>query len=142
MKSLKMLMMAALSILTISLFAQSNTTKSKKELMKMEVMKIHTTPQAIITEASAKDGFASNLSPKEQLKRNVVKWNAVTRNNDVAGTNSGKCPDCLSLSNLSPKEQMKMKEMDLLVCSMSAGIASGKIGKCAICGMDLVAVNK
>jgi len=149
MKSLKTLMMAALTILTISVVAQNSTTKppkeqlsiSKKEQMKMEVMKIQINPSKYITTEDYSKGLVSNLSPKEQMKRNVMKLNSVSRYQDVAVNKPGKCPACLNVLNLSPKEQMKMKVMDLYNCPMSSGSATDKAGKCSICGMDLTAVK-
>ena len=150
MKSLKTLMMAALTILTISVVAQNTTTKppkeqlsiSKKEQMKMEVMKIQTAiPKYIITGDYSKGAFVSNLSLKEQMKTNVMKLNSVNSYQDIAVNKSGKCPACLNVLNLSPKEQMKMKVMDLYNCPMSSGSATDKAGKCSLCGMDLTAVT-
>lgn len=150
MKSLKTLMMAVLTILTISVVAQNSTIKSpkeqlsisKKEQMKMEVMKIqYAIPNYITTGDYSKGAFVSSLSPKEQMKRNVMKLNSVNSYQDVAVNKSGKCPVCLNVLNLSPKEQMKMKVMDLYNCPMSSGSATDKAGKCSICGMDLTAVK-
>jgi hypothetical protein len=147
MKSLKMLMMAALSILTISVFAQSNTTISKKEQMKMEVMKIYTSPgnyDVTINNTGnyAPGSFASNLSSKEQMKIGVMKLNAGTHYNEVAIDKSAMCTKCVALSNLAPKEQMKMKVMGLYNCPMSADMSGNMSGKCSsMCGMDLTAAK-
>ncbi len=150
MKSLKMLMIAGLTILTISVFSQNNTTrfsqdqlaKSKKELMKMEVMKMQTSPNDfVVTGQYSKGGLVSTLSPKEQMKRNVMRLNNATQYTDVAVNKSGKCPMCVTMSNLSPKEKMKMTVMALNTCPMNAGIPGIDADKCSICGMDLSAVN-
>ena len=145
MKSLKTLMMAALTILTISVVAQNNTTKSpkeklsisKKEQMKMEVMKIQTSPTDFVTRAVINNSIALNLSAKELMKARVMKSNTSAQNYTVALNRSGKCTACLTLVNLSPKEQMKMKVMALDKCSMIAGTLSHEANKCSICGMDL-----
>jgi hypothetical protein len=122
MKSLKILMMATLTILTISVVAQNSTTKppkerltiSKKEQMKMEVMKIQSAiPNYITTGDYSKGAFVSNLSLKEQMKRNVMKLNSVNSYPNISVNKSGKCPACLNVLNLSPKEQMKMKVMGM-----------------------------
>ena len=143
-----MLIMAALSIMTIAVFAQNNTTKSpqeqltksNKELMKMEVMKIPTYPNGYVTTGIyLKKGIVTNLSPKEQMKTSVIKVNAAIQYQDIASNNSDKCPECFTLSNLSQKEQMKMKVMDLFTCPMSLGTAGHSSDKCSICGMDLTA---
>jgi hypothetical protein len=129
MKSLKMLMMAALTILSTSVFAQNETTKAskeevmmdksgkysvcdmdltklKKEQMKMKVMKIYTCQKEynVTSDMPGKystGGFALNLSPKEQMKRDALKSYTGPQYPDVAIYKT--------LINLSPKEQMKMK---------------------------------
>lgn len=150
MKSFKMLMMAALTILTISVFSQNiiskspeeQVTNSKKESMKMDVMKIQTfLKDFTTTRAYSKKGLVSNLYPKDQMKSIVMNLNNVTPYYDVANDKSGKCSECLTVSNLTPKEQLKMKVIDLYTCQMSSGAASDESGKCAICGMDLTTVK-
>jgi hypothetical protein len=140
-----MLMMAALTILTINVFAQSNSNKSqqeqftnsKKELMKMEVMKIQISPKDFVTSGAVNNSIVSNLSAKEQMKTSVIKLNTGVQNYTVAVNKSGMCAACLTLSNLSAKEQMKMTAMALDKCPMNAGTPGHEAKKCAICGMDL-----
>lgn len=143
-----MLMMAAFTIVTIAVFAQNNTTKfpqeqltkSNKELMKMEVMKIPTYSNVFVTTSEySKNDLVTNLSIKEQMKTSVIKVNAATQYQDIASNKSDKCPACFTLSNLSPKEQMKMKVMDLFTCPMGLGTPGHSSDKCSICGMDLTA---
>ena len=130
-----MLMMAALSILTISVFAQSNTSKSKKEQMKMEVMKIYTSPVNYDVTSGV---FVSNLSQKEQMKMDVIKFNAGSAYRDITINNSAVCPKCTALLNLTSKEQMKMKVMGLYNCPMSADMAGNMPDKCSgVCSMGL-----
>ena len=136
MKSLKMLMMAAFSILTISTIAQN---QSKKEQMKMYVMKIQSPSNGLASTGEyLKAGLLTGLSVKEQMKSNVTKTNNTAQNYYLGATKSILCPDCLVYSIASPKEQMKLHTMNLDKCSMSPvkGIVEAA-GKCSICGMGI-----
>lgn len=140
MKSLKMLMMAALTILTISVFAQSNSTRSKKEQMKMEVMKTYNSPvqndiKSDMPGKNKKGGSTSSLSSKEQMKMEVMRGTPDTQYQNVAVDKSSNCPLCMTLLNGTPKEQMKMKVMGYK-CPMKIDTAGKQPGRCSMCGMD------
>lgn len=147
MKSLKMLVMAALTILTVSAFAQSNTTNFKKEQMKMKVMKSYTSPKSYdatsnITHNYSNNGFASNAASKEKMKMGGMNLNSATKYQDVAIDKSAVCTKCLTISNLLPKEQMKTKVMGLYKCVMSADNAGNMTAKCSsVCPMNVMAAN-
>lgn len=123
MKTLKVLITPVLTILAISVFAQNSTnkdcksslTKSKKEQMKMDVIKIYTcTSQTGLTsdmaDKYASAGSALNLTSKELMKMDVMKFYTGPQYPDVAFDNAGTYPRGLTLINLSAKEQMKMKD--------------------------------
>lgn len=142
MKSLKMGMMTVLIILSISVFAQNNTTHSKKEQLKMEVMKIYTSPvknhiTGDMTVKNSKGGFISNLSSKQQMKLNILQGYTSTHDQAVTIDNTGTCPLCVTLLNTTPKEQMKMTVMELYNCPMNEDTATYQPAKCSMCGMDL-----
>ena len=148
MKISNILMMAVFSILTMAVSAQNNTfgnqyrhsTRSKKELMKMEVMKIQSTQQNF-EKKSSKNSVVTNLSPKEQMKTSVVKWDIGTQYNSVNVNRSGKCATCLKLSLVSIKEQMKMSVVGLDTCPGIVGNSLLKGNNCSICDMDLTTCN-
>lgn len=138
MKSLKMLMMAGLTILTISVYAQNNSTLSKKEQMKMEVMKSSASPVQYNIPGDtqskiSKKRFAVNRSSKEQMKLSVMNGNSDTLYQDGAAA----CPLCLAVLNATTKEQMKLKVMGLYTCPMKVDTASNQRTKCSRCGMNL-----
>lgn len=136
--------MAALSILVLPVFAQTTTTefqqlqltKSKKELMKMEVMKIQTNPKNLVRN-SLKNGQVSNLSSKEQMKATVMKLKPLSQNYTLAINTSGKCAPCLTFSHLSLKEQMKMKIVGLYIHPINMVVPREEFDKCSICGLNL-----
>ncbi|MBS1511668.1 MAG: hypothetical protein JST86_12555 [Bacteroidetes bacterium] len=139
MKSLRILMMAVFSILTISAIAQN---QSKKEQMKMEVMKIQSSSKVFVsTGAFLKAGLLTSLSAKEQMKSNVTKTNNTVSDYYAGAVKSPLCPDCLVYSTASPKEQMKLRVMNLDKCSMSPVKGIAEAGKCSICGMGILQVK-
>ena len=71
-----------------------NLTKSPKEQMKMNIMKID-------TDATAHDGvpYYATLSPKEQMKIDLMK---------IDGNKTSTYPNNKPVLYLSPKEKMKM----------------------------------
>lgn len=148
MKAFKMLMMAALTILTTVVFSQNSTTKtqqfqsarSKKELMKMEVMKMQENSKPVISK-SFKIAKGANLSSKEQMKAGVMKLKPFMEAYPVAVNKTGKCTPCLSVSNYSHKEQMKMKVVGLYKCGENIAAKNFEAEKCTMCGMHLMACD-
>ena len=141
-------MMAVLSILTLVVYAQNNTfgnqyghsTRSKKELMKMEVMKIPSTQQND-ERKSLKKSVVINLSPKEQMKTSVVNLAPGTQYNSVKVNRSGKCTACLKMTHLSSKEKMKMTIVGSDTCPVNIGSSIVEANNCIICKMDVTACN-
>lgn len=139
MKFLKMLMMAAFSILTISTIAQN---QSKKEQMKMEVMKIQSSSKVFVsTGAYINAALLTSLSAKEQMKSIVAKANITVPDYYTSTAKSILCPDCFVYSTASPKEKMKLQVMNLDKCSMSPVKGIAEAGKCSICGMGILPVK-
>ena len=106
--------MGVLSILAIELSAQNianekqqyQTSRSKKELMKMEVLKTQTSPK-ILDRTVSNDGVVSSLFLKEKMKTSVLKLQPAAQNKMNNVSASDKCVDRLKLSHLTIKEQMK-----------------------------------
>jgi transcription initiation factor IIE alpha subunit len=175
MKSLKMLMMATLTILSVAVLAQDTTTKkikapkqktekvkyscpmhsditsnkpgkctkcgmdltlSPKEKMKMEVMKTYTCPMHP-DETSDKSGKCSKCGMDLKETEKTVKAYSCPMHSDVTSANPGKCTKCGMDLTLSPKENMKMEVMKIYTCPMHPDVTSNKPGKCSKCNMDL-----
>ena len=144
MKLLNILMVAVLSIPINSVFAQkttpgfeqSHSTKSKKELMKMEVIKVQSTPKNY-SKNEIKNEQTIALSLKEQMKISVIKKTPASSYYDIANNNFRKCTSCVRLSNFSLKEQMKMEVMGIHTKANDSTTLNGAINKCLHCGVDL-----
>ncbi len=147
MKSFKMLMMAALTILSVSVFAQStpsqsgDTTAQKIKKQKTEKAKytcpMH--PDVVMNEPGkcSKCGMDLAKTKKEQMKMEVMKTYTCPMHPDMTSDTPGKCPKCQSKMNLTQKEQMKMEVMKTYTCPMHPGVTSNKSGKCPNCGMAM-----
>ena len=114
MKPLKVLMTVVLTIFTISLFAQTSTnlTTSKKEQMKMTVMKITTASATgynarFNTPGNYKDALMSTLSPKELMKTDPKADGII-----IYIRKTSRLKGELT-STLSPKELMKIRSMNM-----------------------------
>jgi hypothetical protein len=80
----------------------------------------------------------TQLSPKEQLKKDVTKTYTCPVHVEVISTEPGICPKCNKDLTLSPKERMKADVVKLYTCGMHPDQTSDKPGKCPICGMEMV----
>ena len=80
----------------------------------------------------------TQLSAKEQLKRDVTKVYTCPVDAGVISTKPGKCPKCGKDLSLSPKEKLKAEVVKLYTCPMHSDQTSSKPGKCPKCGMDMV----
>jgi uncharacterized paraquat-inducible protein A len=99
MKSIKMLMMAALTILSVSVFAQDSTNhKMKMQKVKSEKMKYSCPMHPEVT--SDKPGKCSKCgmdlirSKKEQMKMEVMKLYTCPMHPEVTSDKPGKCSKC------------------------------------------------
>ena len=117
-------------------FEQSNSTRSKKELMKMEVIKVQSTPKNY-SKNVMNNGQTTILSLKEQMKTSVINKNTVSTYNDVANNKFRKCASCVRLSNFSLKEQMKMEVMGIYTKTKDSTMLKEAMDKCSHCGADL-----
>ena len=92
-----MLMMAALTILSVSVFAQ-DTTAHKIAKQKTEKGKyVCLGHPDVMMEKSGKCpkcGAELNLSPKEQMKSDIMKIYTCPVHSDVTSDKPGKCPQC------------------------------------------------
>lgn len=95
MKAMKMLMMAALTILSVSLFAQDSTKqKSKTQKQKMEMMKYSCPMHPDVT--SDKPGKCSKcgMDLKEKEQATVAYSCPMKCEGDKTYDKPGKCPKC------------------------------------------------
>ena len=143
MKSLKIVLLCAFSMMTITLFSQEKA--GKKDTAQ------HTTLYTCPTHSEVnnkkpghcpKCGMKLELSTKEQMKTDVTKNYVCPIHTDVSSNKAGKCPKCDNDLVLSPKEKMKMEAVGKYSCSMHPDVTSDNPGKCPKCNMDLVETKK
>lgn len=140
MKSFKMLMMAAFTILSVAVFAQ-DTNKTTMQKHKMEQAKYCCPMHADIT--SDKPGKCSNCgmdltkSKKEKMKMETMKMYSCPMHPEVTSDKPGKCTKCGMDLTKSKKEHMNMDHKKDYTCPMHADVTSDKPGACSKCGMDL-----
>jgi len=142
MKSIKMLMIAVFSIMTISVFSQGKAGKKDTAThTTMYTCPMH--PEMVFNKPGTcpKCGMKLNLSTKEQMKKDVVKNYACPVHTTVMSNKPGKCPQCGMDLRLSSKEEMKAGMNSHYTCPMHADVVSGKDGKCPKCGMSLTKVK-
>ena len=141
MKTINMLMIAAFTILSVSVFAQDSTKHKIKKAKQTYVCPMH--PDMVMSKPGKcpKCGTALGLSTKEQMKMEMMNLYVCPVHPDVTSHNPGNCPKCKSKMTMSSKEQMKADVMKTYACSMHPDVVSDKPGKCSKCGMDLVEVK-
>ena len=138
MKAIKMLMMAALTIFSVAVFAQDSTKQKSK--MKMEQMQYSCPMHPEVTSKKpgkcSKCGMDLTKSKKEQMKMEVMKMYSCPMHPDVTSDKPGKCSKC----------GMDLKEIPAVAyaCPMKCegDKTYDKPGKCPKCGMDLKAKKK
>jgi transcription initiation factor IIE alpha subunit len=133
-------------VLTIAFFIASTALFSQTKAGKVDTTK-HTTLYSCPMHSEVvsnkpgkcpKCGMDLNLSPKEQMKKEVTKNYTCPVHTEVTSHDPGKCPKCGKKLNLSPKEQMKAEVVKLYTCPMHPEVALDKEGKCPKCGTALV----
>jgi Cu(I)/Ag(I) efflux system membrane fusion protein len=143
MKSIKMLVMAAFSILSVSVVAQ-DTTKHKMNMAKQPSEKMKYSCPMHPEVSSDKPGKCSKcgmdlvLSKKEHMKMGAMKMYSCPMHPEVTSDKPGKCSKCGMELVKSDKEKMKMESMKMYTCPMHPEVTSDKPGKCTKCGMALV----
>jgi uncharacterized paraquat-inducible protein A len=137
MKKFMMLMIAALTISSGSVFAQEKG--GKKDTTQHSVLyscPMHPGVTSVKPGKCSQCGMDLSLSNKEEMKKQVTKTYTCPVHLDVVSDKSGKCPQCGKKLTLSKKEQMKAEVMNTYCCSMHPDVTSDKPGKCSKCGMD------
>ena len=115
MKQLKMLAMAALTILTLSVSAQNQTTgKAKTHKQKSEKMKYSCTMHPEVTSDKpgkcAKCGMDLTKTKKEQMKMEVMKIYSCPMHPEVTSSEAGKCSKCgMALKETKTSKPVKVK---------------------------------
>jgi len=138
MKKFMVLMIAAFTISSLSVFAQEKG--GKKDTIQHTVLYSCAKHPGVTSEQPGKCpkcGMDMSLSNKEEMKKQVTKNYNCPVHLEVVSDKPGKCPQCGKKLSLSKKEQMKTEVMKTYCCSMHPEIASDKPGKCPKCGMDL-----
>jgi hypothetical protein len=139
MKSKNMLVMAALSIFSVSAFAQDSTQpKMKTHTMKMEKLKYSCPMHPDVTSNKpgkcSKCGMALVKTKKNALPADPAKTYVCPMHPDVTSNKPGKCSKC--------GMALKEKEPTALVyyCPMKCEGEKtyDKPGRCPVCGMNLV----
>jgi hypothetical protein len=142
MKSL-MLLMAALTITSVSAFSQHKADKKDTS----QHYQIYTCPMHDSVTAKQPGncpicGMKLQLSNKEQMKTAVTKTYACPVHTDVTSGKPGKCSKCGMSLTLSSKEKMKVEAINNYTCPMHSNVKSDKPGTCPTCGMKLTQTNK
>jgi uncharacterized protein with PIN domain len=138
MKKFMMLMIAALTIGSVSVFAQEKG--GKKDTTQHSVLYSCSMHPGVTSDKPGKCpqcGMDLSLSGKEEMKKQVTKNYTCPVHADVVSDKSGKCPQCGKKLSLSNKEQMKTDVMKTYCCSMHPDVVRDKPGKCSKCGMDM-----
>lgn len=133
-----MLMIAAITISSVSVFAQEKA--GKKDTTQHTVLytcPMHPDVKMDKAGKCPKCGMELSLSKKEDMKAAVTKNYTCPVHADVISANSGKCPQCRKKLILSKKEEMKAEQVKLYTCPMHHDVTSDKEGKCSKCGMDM-----
>ena len=139
MKKYIILLIAALSISTVSLYAQEKAgKKDTAEHIAFYACPMHPDVTMDKPGKCPKCGMDLSLSKKEEMKTQVTKAYRCPIDVNVASDKSGKCPKCGRNLTPSKKEEMKSDVMNSYGCSMHSDVVSNKPGKCPKCGMDLV----
>ena len=141
MKSIKMLMMAVLSIAFFSLSAQDTTT-IRPIHKKMVSHKVFSCPMHT-GKMSDKPGKCAICGMA--LKKTQTQYTC-SMHSKVKSNKPGKCPACgMPLTPASDKKmKMNAKKMNakkIYTCPMHADVTSKKQDKCSKCGMDMMLTN-
>lgn len=144
MKYAKMLLMAALTIMSISTYSQEKAGRPKDTA---NHTKLYTCPMhddVAVKEPGncPKCGMKLQMSPKEQMKMDVTKNYVCPKHIEQASDKPGKCSKCGMSLTQSSKEKMKTEVMNNYTCPMHSDVKSDKPGKCPNCNMTLTEKNK
>ena len=134
MKSIKMLMMAALTILSVSAFAQKTTGKKAAATQSAKVL--YSCPMHPEV-TSDKPGKCSKCGMDLVKQEKKMATYSCPMHAEVTSDKPGKCSKCGMDLTKTKKEQMKMEVMKMYSCPMHSDVTSDKPGKCSKCGMTL-----
>jgi transcription initiation factor IIE alpha subunit len=138
MKKYMMLLMAALTISSVSIYAQEKAgKKDTTQHVALYSCPMHPDVKMDKPGKCPQCGMNLSLSKKEEMKKQVTKTYACPVHADVVSDKSGKCPQCGKKLTLSKKEEMKTETMKNYCCSMHPDMVSDKAGKCPKCGMEM-----
>jgi len=138
MKNFNIVLVTVFTLISTVAMAQTNNNLSKKEQMKMEVVKINATPTKISNNVTA-----INRSAKEQMKIDLIKSPSTEQPHELVVGNQETCSNQLPNLHLSPKEQMKLKVMKQNLCTVVASdTGMVKDGKCNMCGKNISDAKK
>jgi len=140
MKSLKMLLMAALTIISITLFAQKAGKKDNMKHLTIYTCPMHDSIAMKKPGNCPVCGMKLQISAKEQMKRDITKSYSCPAHITQVSDKPGKCSVCGVNLALSPKE--KRATINSYTCPMHANVKADKPGKCPNCGMTLTKAKK
>jgi uncharacterized protein with PIN domain len=138
MKKIMMLMIAALTISSISVVAQEKI--GKKDTTQHAAFYSCPMHAEIKTDSPGKCpkcGMDLSLSKKEEMKKQVTKNYNCPVHPEVVSSKQGKCSKCGKSLMKSSKEQMKEEVKNNFSCPMHTDVTSNKAGKCSKCGMEM-----
>lgn len=138
MKKIMMLLIAALTMSSVSLTAQEKA--GKKDTTQHTVLytcSMHPDVKMDKPGKCSKCGMELSLSKKEEMKITTTKNYICPVHADVISTSTGKCPKCGKKLALSKKEEMKADVVKQYTCPMHPDVTGDKAGKCPKCGMEL-----
>ena len=140
MKAIKMLMLAALTILFVSVSAQEKA--GKKDTLKHTKLYTCQTHDTVAKKNPGNCpicGMKLERSKKEQMKAEITKNYSCPMHINVTSDKPGKCTQCGMDLSLSPKEKMKAAVVNAFSCPMKCegDKTYDKEGKCPKCGMAL-----
>lgn len=130
MRKIKMLLMAAFTIMSVSLFAQDPTPKPEKMAKEKKEKASYTCPMHA-DEVSDKPGKCSKCNMDMVKAKKEKKQYSCPMHPEEVSDKPGKCSKC----NMDLVKMKKDKKE--YSCPMHPDEASDKPGKCAKCGMDM-----
>ena len=143
MKSLKMLLFAAFTLMSFTTFSQEKAgKKDTTQHVKLYTCPMHDSVAMKKPGNCPVCGMKLQLSAKEQMKKDVTKTYSCPMHMDVTSDKPGKCSKCGMSLTLSTKEKMKVEVTNNYTCPMHPDVKSDKAGKCPYCGMNLTEVKK
>jgi len=129
MKSIKMLMVAALTILSVSVFSQ-DTSMHKSNMQKMKYScPMHPEVTSNKPGKCSKCGMDMKATANTKMHKNY----ACPMHPEVTSDKPGKCSKC----GMDMKATADTKMNKNYACPMHPEVTSDKPGKCSKCGMDM-----